>query len=462
MKSTENLKKYFDYYAENCYSIEKLKDNPFQISASLLKIKAKNYISSLFNEEITLRQIKMEKPNFLLKELESKDLYVIYRTKEEKNYVSKYCYETVVHKNQDRIHNLSDKLGCSPEKIKNLAAFYAINILKLTQEEFQKEIELGRAKTQKKISDNYWHNFENNTKQILDHLENLEEEKEIIEYLNEIEKNRNINFLYERVTNHAMLYHQERKDELIKNLKKKIDIYRKWKTNKNKKRLEEKKQNLLEEKRKRALTCIKKFLKTKSLTTKEEFIKKENITTKEFDDYLELILEIDQELYENCKKKLEQNSLHFFLIQKAKINAISDYLKYGIKDEDTIREFDVLDFHLLYKFDFKEADKIAKTTLNQEDYKRFKIFINQNAKASSITIKQIMEERKYINIKKDENGEIMKDSGTLMTEFEKKEIIDFLNENNIPINAKTYKLACNRYLKKELKKEKLILAKKSV
>lgn len=86
------------------------------------------------------------------------------------------------------------------------------------------------------------------------------------------------------------------------------------------------------------------------------------------------------------------------------------------------------------------------STLSKSDYLIIRKFLSSNQNLEPLDIKQIMSTSLEVNAKKDEDNIPIPGSGRIITNLEKIGIVQFLENNNIPLTKKIYNLALNRYI----------------
>ena len=141
-----------------------------------------------------------------------------------------------------------------------------------------------------------------------------------------------------------------------------------------------------------------------------------------------------------------------------------DMIKNGIEENGIKREFDLLDYNMLFsnkyfdeinKYDngIRHITNIARKMLSSKDYILFKRSICKYQAGvinNERIIDYILEDRTEYDCKKDENGNLIKGTGYTVSQEIKEKIINYLINNNIPTNIKTYKVALKRYLNNTL------------
>ena len=91
--------------------------------------------------------------------------------------------------------------------------------------------------------------------------------------------------------------------------------------------------------------------------------------------------------------------------------------------------------------------------MNKEIIRSKKNFNMQLQGAYTLTepeIRGIFETNHEVNVQRDESGNLIPGSGRLITNEEKKQIFDFIIENNYPITRNVYNIVLNAYINDEI------------
>ena len=132
------------------------------------------------------------------------------------------------------------------------------------------------------------------------------------------------------------------------------------------------------------------------------------------------------------------------------------YIKYGINDNNgKNKSFDIFDYYTLSKgvtpTDF--IDKIKNSISKDELIKIKRFFYNNEGTTLSLDdkmIKQIIDTKVEINTKRDKSGFPIAGTGKIITNEEKKLVIEYILNHNMPLTTKMYSLAMKRYINGEL------------
>lgn len=242
------------------------------------------------------------------------------------------------------------------------------------------------------------------------------------------------------------------------NLLKKLQIYRKYKA---KIRIEiiEKAQIVHQENAKQRRNVIENVIKSfieSNYKSIEEFVNNynlqvdntNNITIDIFNRYVDYLRKNNYELYKLYRDKInnlkEENNIIIYGI----INKILDEIKNGILENGECRKFDLVDYYLETDLNPNFILKLLRKN-NYSDYITFKKFLKKYQNMLVLTeifIKSILEEKTIVNVLFDSNNQVIPGSGRLVTNEEKRGIIEYLKENNIPLYDATYSIILKRYL----------------
>lgn len=459
----EYLKYLYDYYLNSNFKQESLLflANKFNSSLEQITQYIYEYMKYFMTyEEYKIYLSKMKKLNFdnfgveiiilpnknpILYDSKKITTNRLWNNLEEKKivleYLYKYCKE-VNYKNEEII-NLANKIG-----IHKLDLLYYVNIYikeyikieeekRKNQEDFYKKTKLILIRKPTQIAKMY--------ESILD-ANNLEEIIKIIEIYN-IDLKR----IKETIGDFIVVY-RSKDEKSEKELRNKISAYVEHLTNKNKiakkKEKEEKKINELPTAKK----IINEFIES-GLSSINEFCKQSNIKRSTFYKYIEIIKEYDKNLYNLYLKKASTDRKIVYNNIFTIIKNIISFLKFGIKDNNNFRKFDLIDYYLYTNYTMDEILKFAKMILSHDDLLLLSDFIRKNkigAKNDTLFEKMIMRQKIILHYQKDEKGNIIPESEVIFDNEEKAKLINFLKENKIPINSKTYNLLFRKYINGEL------------
>lgn len=249
-------------------------------------------------------------------------------------------------------------------------------------------------------------------------------------------------------------------DELIISLRNKIDNYQDYLERKALIQKEKKLagSRIIQGRLKMARKVVGDYVKSKADCT-EEYCRVNAISEDDFRKHLEMLKEYDQELY---SKYQEKNSL---------INSDADYednvlivkkivqlIRKGlVVDSNEIRErrdinevyrpMDLFDYYQITNLSFDKIYRIGMKCLDRIELKSLGSFISKNIYVGSIDREEILT-KDYILL------------GIQVKNEEKKAIVRYLEENNIPVNEEIVKIVLRRYLNGKYKLDGKKLVKK--
>lgn len=254
--------------------------------------------------------------------------------------------------------------------------------------------------------------------------------------------------LKNRIFSFVISYFPTEKDYLLDVLITKVNIYKNYEReqiNLIKEQQEEFEQKLIQEQEKNFYLNGKSVLKlfiTEEFENKKQYCDNNKIEYEYFEKIIELSKKYDVETYKKYEEKIiNQRNKRFNSILEI-IEKIIYYLKNGIKCKNgIIREFDIIDYHMITKINFSELLKIIKESdrkFTASDLRIFQKFIQKYKAASKNNLNEITQILNHKNIET---------IGKRTINYSEREmIINFLKENNIPQNIITYRCCRNRYL----------------
>ena len=362
--------------------------------------------------------------------------YSIGRTEEERNITLKYIYEKFIE-SEGIVGELVSEFKLSPKQIGNYAAkYYEYNIENQNQE--KKKFDKKKAI--------YSYTF--------DKLKEKNTKEEIISLLDSC--GISIKNLKSYINSYLIVYIKPNTFEEYKKeegtILKKLEIYSKYlsqKKEKEKEKIEEeeikqKEEDNLED----AIKYISMFIDSKEFHSVKAFCSFIKINESTFNNYVNIIKNRNQELYEKYKETTERNIKQNFAINASIVRKIVSMLKNGIEENGVKRKFDILDYYQNTKLSFDNLNKIAVRICSKQELNPLKRFIKDNSKYTTgvANIEEtIMKEKVEINHQLDKNGMPIPGTGEIFDDESKIKIINYLKENNIPLNMKTYTLARRRY-----------------
>lgn len=173
----------------------------------------------------------------------------------------------------------------------------------------------------------------------------------------------------------------------------------------------------------------------------DEFCDMFHISRYEFNKYLSVLEKDNNKLYLKIKDKLNNLKKQRYAVLNHKVSFIVDSIINGIKKEDdSIREFEILDYFLNTKLDFKDFINIYNDK-DSNTLKALKTFFAKNKLTSKININQELSGKTIFMINNNPYE---------VTKEEKLKVINFLKDKEIPLYTKVYKQALKRYVNGDL------------
>ena len=147
--------------------------------------------------------------------------------------------------------------------------------------------------------------------------------------------------------------------------------------------------------------------------------------------------------------------------KKAMLNVLEEIL-YEIRNgvvlkDGTVRSYDILDYYqnpyINSVMDINTNFDLIRNSIERKDLITFRKFMSENHPGTlldSTMIKDMFSIKYEINTLKDKNGMPIPGTGRVITNNEKRMMIDYIIQNNLPLRSKIYKLALSRYISNEL------------
>ena len=297
-------------------------------------------------------------------------------------------------------------------------------------------------------------------------IESLSEKYKYIHYsivMSKLEKEEDLNIIDNIVENNNNLIHPEY-------IRKFLNNYRQTLTEEEKENLKEQITTKIDEARKRInykkmikrrqsdVENTKEILKNidftlfldNSIRSIKQFCQLVGITERTYYKCIKILEEVNNPLYLQIKEKIEKHNKKNKEINKSTENIISivKQIEFGIIDKDgNIRPFELLDYFLNTKLNYSEFFDIYINSNNcsKSSLTAFKNFMVNN-KISYVIADNKMDK---ITVDQELNGTtiLMIDNEPYeVTREEKEEVINFLQEKEIPLYIKVYKQALRRHI----------------
>lgn len=268
------------------------------------------------------------------------------------------------------------------------------------------------------------------------------------------------NYTFDYVTGFYYDMSVVEQDELIMSLRNKINKYQEYLEEKANIAKGEKIANskILQNKLKKARKIISDYIESKAEFV-EEYCRIKSVSEDDFRKYLEMIKVYDQELYSEYQEK--NNSINIDSDYEENVKTVKKIVKLIRKglvvDGDEVRErrdvnesyrpMDLFDYHQITNLSFDKIYRIGMKCLDRIELKSLGSFISKNIYVGSIDREEILT-KDYILL------------GIQVKNEEKKAVVSYLEENNIPVNEEIVKIVLRRYLNGKYKLDGKKLVKK--
>lgn len=430
------------YAARNDTIYEKVRDCALQYAKE--KVGETEYLSAVMSirkDQDKKKTYSLESPNPVLLKNKGINVYTLWRTYEERQLVLTYIFDDWKKNNYD-VDQIVQEFGITRNFANTLIDDYINYYLRRDPVSYRKKmsraIEAKRSKALEKLLE----------------VEKFNEMDLIIK-----KSGFTASYLREYLHDFLVVYHKHDYDEYYKILDNNFKEYQQYikecAESKNKKEYEKYINDVLPS----ASKLIEMFIESECDSIKEFIVKyklddNSKLTGQQmFDECLLLVKENNEELYKKYQQKMEnkRNQNYAILLEKVK-NVVGLFLS-GIDDNGVIRSFDIIDYFQNCKLDLNTfcrivRDMYSKKMISINDYKSIVKFMKSNEHADfSIynSIDTIMDEKQEINCRKDKDGFPIPNTGEVVSDDLKNELINYLNDNNIPVNYKTYRALLNRY-----------------
>lgn len=381
--------------------------------------------------------------------------------KEKKEYY-KRCYELclAIEWQIVDLKALEDRVGITCRTIAEYAREYALKYSDMSEKEYDEQI---YEKVYDRITSGREVKYLNSRVTVVLAKLNemsLTDKEAIIEFLkNEYEQYHVSPYnLREKVDLFVQTYPLKERKKLLLSLDEKINIYiddLKEKQLENNKKGKDNTQKVRLTKRQHQLELASKYI--------IEFIESDFSNIEEFCIDNKLDIEEMKELLEVCRKNdaiLYKKYLSKLMVQKNQYNLdaitlgkqLICVIKNGVKlPTGETRNYDVIDYHNMINTNFEDTILAIADNLKVDELRTLKNFFNKN----KMTFQEKIIEIEKIIEGKTKFGFSIKDSqNNIITYYPTKEevelIINFLEENNIPLNEFNYRIALKRYLNNTL------------
>lgn len=187
-----------------------------------------------------------------------------------------------------------------------------------------------------------------------------------------------------------------------------------------------------------------------SIQSIKQFCQLVGISNRTYKKSIKVLKEINNPLYLQIKEKIEKHKKKEKEINESTEDIISivNQIEFGIIDKDgNIRPFELLDYFLNTKLNYSELFDIytKSNECSKSALIAFKNFMNNNEISYAIADNKMVK----ITVNQELNGTtifMINNEPYEVTRKEKEEVINFLEEKEIPLYVKVYKQALRRHI----------------
>jgi len=363
----------------------------------------------------------------------------------------KACYDVFSKADgyKNEIKDLAWYEGVSVDLILKNAKEYVVNVLGMEVEDFFNIIHLRH------LNEKTNHEIRKSPGNLLIlNLMGIDDKNEIIKIIDAA--NIKLKYLKEHIYDFIIIYYPNKK-YLIEVLREKVDVYLEYKNNERNLIKEEQLKNKETKKYNVKKVIIEDFIKSDFYRI-VDFCEDCNLNVKEFEICMNFIKKIDKDLYQKYLSEIQRKKLIFDRIVVDKIKQMVYFIDNGIKDNDIVRKFDIIDYYQYIGLNILELywylNNYEFSTL---EIKKIKILVDKdrglkdiNSKDYFLTeeenVKNILNDIQEYGAKKDSKGLLVSGTGRIIRLDEKEKIIEFLRKIKAPLTVKNYKVACRRYV----------------
>ncbi|MGM9879002.1 MAG: hypothetical protein ACI31R_03160 [Bacilli bacterium] len=343
---------------------------------------------------------------------------------EKLEYLNTICNQT--NWNESKLEELAKIYNCTKEDIKN-------SVIKYNYLSFYPET-TGIKTARRKPTIFQTHQLKSTT---IEEIEAVKAPVQLNEYL-EYKNNNESNWKYLKKINMPT-------DETIKmiyNIQTKANLFCRNIENKKIKEIAQKENNLKEkiELTEKEINSVLENIENQTFATMTDFYKINNLDPKEFRKSMNFLKENNNKLYQKFKTTIEAKKEEKIDPNEEIYNLVNLLKKY--KEEG--KEFTIIDYQKTTSIPIQEMKKcLNKFDITNEDKKIIQTFVSITLSSRPLKIKQILSIKTTLQDKN--NNPVTPNSNEI------KEIINFMEENNIPLLNKTYNTILKLYINDELK-----------
>ncbi len=335
-----------------------------------------------------------------------------------------YCFNLIVSNTDLKIE--AKKIGINIPIINYYAGESKLGMVPLEIERLEKR--------KQNIIDNYPEKY-----RIITFLFEHDNLDEIIEFFQSLKKDVNMyNISSIAVALYPDLSYEEIKEKIVK----KYIKYRNYRDYVLKADLE---------KRNEAYDIILKYLNSnyKNVTL---YCEMERIELYKFRRCVAIAKLYNNDLYNKYQERIHKTRYENNQIENNLLKNIVQYITYGMNE----REFSIVDFLSMTDYSLDTFYNFVELSLNEIEYQKVTNFVKRYRNMNLITKEEIMKEKREINCQLDENNLPIANTGHIVTDEEKEEIIDMIQKDGLLLYDAVYNQYLRDYFKnnkgKELKK----------
>lgn len=175
-------------------------------------------------------------------------------------------------------------------------------------------------------------------------------------------------------------------------------------------------------------------------TTIVGYCNNKNIDFNTFKKCLNILKENNDKVYKNYQTN---NSIGLDTKGLNKLaKNIANKIKSGVKEDGVIRKYDMIDYYIDAPYNIKKFLLKLKDNVSDEDFDVIRSFIGKKEEFKLGT--SVFNSKVIVDVKYDEKGRMIEGSGREITLEEKEKIVNFIQENEIPLNNLTYNCGIRR------------------
>ena len=173
-----------------------------------------------------------------------------------------------------------------------------------------------------------------------------------------------------------------------------------------------------------------------------DFCRKEKIEKDSFNDAVNALILFEDSMYDEYVKVLEERAKKEIEMNTKSGIEIVKLLESGIELENgEVREFDLIDYYELTNIDPGKMLLLLKKVVPSVkllDFKKFRGVHNNDMTLTNEALNDTINSRIEFNCKTDEKGALLLNTGRVITDEEKLDILHYLVQNDIPVTRHTF------------------------